>query len=75
MYSIIVTNYGRTTEREINVIGVEVEGENLIIYGNEKLRKDFLSLSIEFSFGFGQGDYRVCWVYIPIDNIRGLTEI
>lgn len=75
MYSLIVTNYGRTTEREINVIGVEIEGENLVIYGNENLRKEFLSLSIDFSFGFGQGDDRICWVYIPIDNIRGLTEI
>jgi hypothetical protein len=75
MYSIIVANYERTTEREINVIGVEIEGENLVIYGNENLRKEFLTLSIEFGFGFGQDDDRICWVYIPIDNIRKLTEV
>lgn len=75
MYSIIVTSYDRTIEREINVISVEVEGENLIIYGNENLRKEFLTLSIKFGFGFGQGADKVCWVYIPIDNIAGLTEI
>lgn len=75
MYSLIVTNYERTKEREINVIGVEVEGENLIIHGNENLRKEFLTLSIEFNFGFRQDEDRLCCVYVPIDNIIGLVEI
>lgn len=72
MYNLHVNKENRS--HYINVTSAELDQEFLVVYGALEQIKTFLTIAVEFGFGYGKGDI-CCWLYIPLENVRGLVEI
>lgn len=73
-YSITITD-NINEDKTINVVSIELEGNNLVVYGDLRHTKTFMECFIMYCIEFGQSADKTCWLYLPIKNIKKIVKI